>query len=126
MKQGFGLFAEDGKVSTEGLAEAMRSLGSNPSRTLLEEFTNEINSNGASGVDFPEFLTLLSRAKKACEANGGEEEELTQAFKVFNRSQTGVVTAGEIKDFYKSISQDVDIADVRAPPELSCATPTLP
>ena len=45
---------------------------------------NSVDEDEDGNVDFPEFLTLLSRAKKACEANGGEEEELTQAFKVFN------------------------------------------
>jgi calmodulin len=128
MKQGFGLFAEEGtgKVTVEGLGDAMRSLGSNPSRQLLEDIGKEIASTGGTGVDFPEFLTLLSRAKKATEANGGEDAELEQAFKVYNRSQSGVVSAKEIFDFYKSISQDVPIEDVRHESRLAAAAALLP
>ena len=111
VKQGFGLFAEGGKVKVEGLAEAMRSLGANPTKAQMEEYEAEIAANNATEVDFPEFLTLMSRQRKKVEENGGEDEELAQAFKVFNRSQSGAVDSGELVAFYKSIGQDVEQAD---------------
>ena len=114
VKQGFGLFAEGGKLPADGLAEAMRSLGANPSKTQMEEYNAEIAANNQADIDFPEFLTLMSRQKKKVQENGGEDEELAQAFKVFNRSQSGTVTADELVAFYKSIGQDVaedDAAD---------------
>lgn len=113
MKQGFGLFADGGNLAVADLPNALRSLGSNPSKELLEDFEKELSSAGGTTVDFPEFLTMLSRAKKAVEANGGIDAELEQAFKVYNRSQTGVITANEIFDFYKSIGTEIDMQDVR-------------
>lgn len=111
VKQGFGLFAEGGKLPADGLAEAMRSLGANPSKAQMEEYEAEIAANNQADIDFPEFLTLMSRQKKKVQENGGEDEELAQAFKVFNRSQSGVVNADELVAFYKSIGQDVSEDD---------------
>ena len=109
VKQGFKLFTTEGgdKLPVSGLAEAMRSLGANPSKAQMEEYEAEIAANNQEDIDFPEFLTLMSRQRKKVQENGGEDEELAQAFKVFNRSQSGFVDAGEIMAFYKSIGQDV-------------------
>jgi Ca2+-binding EF-hand superfamily protein len=108
VKQGFKLFTTEGdKLPVDGLAEAMRSLGANPSKAQMEEYEAEIAANNQTDIDFPEFLTLMSRQKKKVDENGGEDEELAQAFKVFNRSQSGAVDAAEIVAFYKSIGQDV-------------------
>jgi calmodulin len=113
VKQGFKLFTTEGgdKLPVSGLAEAMRSLGANPSKAQMEEYEAEIAANKQEDIDFPEFLTLMSRQKKKVQENGGEDEELAQAFKVFNRSQSGFVDAGEIMAFYKSIGQDVSEDD---------------
>lgn len=110
IKQGFKLFTEPeggDKLPLKGLAEAMRSLGSNPSKEQMSDYEKEIAANGNEDIDFAEFLTLMSRQRKKVEENGGEDEELAQAFKVFNRSQNGFLDAGEIMAFYKSIGQDV-------------------
>ena len=79
----------------------------------------EIELNGNSTIDFPEFLTLIGRQEKACTEAGGADKELESAFKVFNRSNSGAISKEELIKFFESISLPVDEDDVRPPPSLS-------
>lgn len=60
----------------------MRSLGQNPSKAELEDMVHEIDTDGSGTVDFREFLTLMERRMRS---NADEEEQIREAFKVFDR-----------------------------------------
>lgn len=70
----------------------MRSLGQNPTEAELQEMVAEVDADGSGTVDFPEFLSLMSR--KARDADS--EEELREAFKVFDKDGNGFISAAEV------------------------------
>lgn len=49
-----------------------------PNETVIDNLIS-------GSIDFPEFLTLMARKMKECDT----EEELIQAFKVFDRDGNG-------------------------------------
>jgi calmodulin len=53
--------------------QCMRSLGQNPTEAELAEILKEVADDGKGNVDFPEFLTMMSRKMKE---NGEEEAEI--------------------------------------------------
>ena len=53
---------------------------------------NDVDADGNGVVDFPEFLTLMARKMKDTDS----EEDLVEAFRVFDREGTGFITASEL------------------------------
>merc|ERR1712118_654492 len=80
-KEAFSLFDKDGDgtITTKELGTVMRSLGQNQTEAELQDMINEVDGNGT--IDFPEFLSLMARKMKDTDT----EEELIEAFKVFDR-----------------------------------------
>jgi len=50
---------------------------------------NEVDADGNGTIDFPEFLSLMARKMKDTDT----EEELIEAFKVFDRDGNGLISA---------------------------------
>ena len=49
---------------------------------------NEVDADGNGTIDFPEFLSLMARKMKDTDT----EEELIEAFKVFDRDGNGFIS----------------------------------
>ena len=60
----------------------------------LQEMVAEVDADGSGTVDFPEFLSLMAR--KARDADS--EEELREAFKVFDKDGNGFISAAEVRE----------------------------
>ncbi|XP_056639301.1 calmodulin-like [Diorhabda sublineata] len=72
----------------------MRALGVNPTEAELLVFIKEIvpEQDGTINIDFPEFLTFMGRQMK----NIKDEEELREAFRIFDKDGTGYISAKEL------------------------------
>ncbi|KAI9185947.1 hypothetical protein LWI28_012228 [Acer negundo] len=83
----------DGCITIDELATAIRSLDQNPTEEELQIMINEVDINGNGTIEFGEFLNLMARKMKECEA----EEELREAFKVFDKDQDGYISPNELR-----------------------------
>ncbi|KAH7424218.1 hypothetical protein KP509_12G095500 [Ceratopteris richardii] len=94
-RQAFKLFDKngDGTVTTLELGGVMRSIGLNPTGAELQDMINEVDVDSSGTVDFNEFLLLMSRKMKETDS----EEELQEAFKVFDRDHDGFISAAELR-----------------------------
>ncbi|MED6212169.1 hypothetical protein PIB30_080610 [Stylosanthes scabra] len=72
-----------GCITVEELATVIRSLDQNPSEEELQDMITEVDADGNGTIEFDEFLNLM--AKKIKDTDDAEEE-LKEAFKVFERS----------------------------------------
>ena len=100
----------------------MRSLGQNPSESELQDMINEVDSDNNGTIDFPgtlyitkrlvlsaeltillhiEFLTMMARKMKDTDS----EEEIREAFKVFDRDNNGFISAAELRHVMTSIGE---------------------
>lgn len=77
----------------------MRSLGQNPTEAELQDMINEVDADGNGTIDFPEFLTMMARKMRDTDS----EEEIKEAFKVFDRDNNGFISAAELKHVMISI-----------------------
>ncbi len=104
----------------------MRSLGQNPTEAELQDMISEVDADGNGTIDFPEFLMLMARKLKARRGTGGhsrtcrsscetgscvasagarwlcaqetdQEDELREAFKVFDKDGNGFISAAEVR-----------------------------
>ncbi|KAK2194832.1 bifunctional EF-hand domain/EF-Hand 1 [Babesia duncani] len=109
-KEAFSLFDKDGdgSITTKELGTVMRSLGQNPTEAELQDMINEIDSSGSGAIDFPEFLILMARKMK----EGDTEEELVQAFKVFDRDGNGFISAQELRHVMTNLGEKLTNEEV--------------
>ena len=104
-KDAFTLFDKDGDgtISDEELGIVMRSLGQNPTEQELQDLIAEHDVDGNGFIDFAEFLTLMSKISKDIDA----EEELVEAFKVFDRDGDGRISKKELKHSFKLLGEKI-------------------
>lgn len=109
-KEAFALFDKDNKgcISSSELATVMRSLGFSPSEAEVADLVNEIDLNGNHKIEFSEFLALMSRQLKSTDS----EQELLEAFKVFDKNGDGLISAAELKHVLTSIGEKLTDAEV--------------
>ncbi|XP_078313154.1 calmodulin-like [Crassostrea virginica] len=91
----FSLFDKDndGSINTKELGTVMRALGQNPSITELRAMVDEVDLDGNGVIDFEEFLEMIVKEMKKTDT----EEELREAFRIFDRSGNGYINAKELK-----------------------------
>ncbi|KAK9315713.1 hypothetical protein V1522DRAFT_409271 [Lipomyces starkeyi] len=102
-KEAFSLFDKnnDGQITTKELGTVMRSLGQNPSEAELADMINEVDVDNDGTIDFPEFLTMMARKMKDTDS----EEEIKEAFRVFDRDNNGYISATELRHVMTSIGE---------------------
>ncbi|XP_063428900.1 neo-calmodulin-like [Mytilus trossulus] len=109
-RQAFKLFDKDGDgtVSTNELGVVMRSLGQKPTDEELHAMINEVDEDGNGEIDFDEFLSMI--AKKMGDIDS--EEDLIQAFRIFDTNRTGYITAQEFREVMMNLGERLSYDEV--------------
>ncbi|KAK8447114.1 hypothetical protein SEVIR_8G003000v4 [Setaria viridis] len=92
-----------GTITSKELGTVMRSLGQSPSEEELQDMVKEVDADGSGAIDFQEFLTLLARQMR--EANGADEDELREAFRVFDQDQNGFISRDELGHVLQNLGE---------------------
>lgn len=106
IKEAFSLFDRDGNgtISTDEFGTVMRSLGHYPTEAEIADMINEIDPDGSLGiVYFPMFLTMINRKLK--EGNQITEDEVIDAFKVFDKEGNGFISATELRHIVTNLGE---------------------
>ncbi|WVZ68468.1 hypothetical protein U9M48_017403 [Paspalum notatum var. saurae] len=109
-KEAFSLFDKDGDgcITTKELGAVMRSLGQNPTEAELQAMIAEVDADGNRTIDLQEFLGLMARKMKDTES----EEELREAFRVFDKDQNGAISAAELRHVMTNLGEKLSDAEV--------------
>ncbi|KAG0464276.1 hypothetical protein HPP92_019916 [Vanilla planifolia] len=109
-REAFCLFDKDGdgRITVEELATVIGSLGHNPSQEELQDMIDEVDFNRNGTIEFGEFLSLMARKMKETDA----EEELREAFKVFDKDQNGYISANELRNVMMNLGEKLTDEEV--------------
>jgi calmodulin len=91
----------DGQITTKELGSVIKSLGQDVTAKKLEEIIREIDADGSGSVDFSEFIFLIIKQMKDLDL----EEEMKEAFKVFDKDGNKVITAHEMRAIFVGMKE---------------------
>lgn len=97
-----------GTIPTSALGPVMRSLGANPTDAEINDMIMEVNADGDDTIDFPTFLSLQARKMKDTDS----EEELIEAFKVFDRDGSGFINYAELRHIMTSLGEKLSDEEI--------------
>ncbi|CAD5187760.1 calmodulin-like protein 8 isoform X2 [Musa acuminata AAA Group] len=99
----------DGCITFEELSTVIKSLGLKPNEGEVHKMISEIDANGNGTIEFQEFLNLMaSKLNKGIDS----EDELKEAFKVFDKDQNGFISATELRNVMISLGEKLTDEEV--------------
>ncbi|KAK6617931.1 hypothetical protein RUM43_014160 [Polyplax serrata] len=109
-KEAFMLFDkdEDGQITMAELGVVMRSLGQRPTETELRDMVNEVDQDGNGTIEFNEFLQMMAKKMKG----GDGEEELREAFRVFDKNNDGLISSIELRHVMTNLGEKLSDEEV--------------
>ena len=94
---------KDGLINFSELGNVLKSQGFNPTNQELLEMIEDVDENEDDKINFEEFLILMhSRLKKA-----DIENELNEAFSVYDKNGSGVISVREFKRIMNSLGERI-------------------
>ena len=104
-KEVFCLFDknEDGTISTSELGSMLKMLGEDPQDEVLEEMIRQADLNRNGIVEFPEFLTMMSKKDADKEEDKDKDKDtdrvkkIRAAFRVFDKDGNGFISPAELR-----------------------------
>jgi len=104
-KEAFSLFDAkgNGSISEQDLGVVMRSLGQNPTEKEIESMIQEVDADGNGEIDFAEFVQMMKTQLQNRDIN----QELMEAFQVFDCNKNGRISPTELKTTMKNLGQEL-------------------
>ena len=99
---------KDGYITTKELGDIMKGLGQNPSEAELQNLINEVDIEDNGTIDLKEFIGLMAKKMKEPE----NEEEIIEAFKVFDKDGNGLISSDELLHVMTSLGDNLTIEEV--------------
>ena len=108
----------DGKLTSQEMCNIMRTLGKNFSNKELNSIIQEIEEKGKGYIELDKFIELMAMNKIDEETLKVEQTNLINAFKYFDREQTGLIDYKEFKHILTTVSEKLSDDEVKKLDEL--------
>ena len=97
-----------GRLSIREIGAVMKSIGLCFPEEELKAIFKEIMPTGADTIDFPEFISMLSKKMKDIDT----EEELKRVFREFDKTNKGYVTVEDLKEVGKITGEKFTVEEL--------------
>lgn len=105
LRRVFGMFDRngDGKISRKELSESLEKLGIHIPEKELSVMIEKIDANGDGCLDVDEFGELYAAIMEDEERGVNEDEDMREAFNVFDQNGDGFITVDELRAVLSSL-----------------------
>ncbi|KAF8176298.1 calmodulin [Pholiota molesta] len=93
----------DGTITTSELGTVMRSLGRNPTNVELEGILKSVDKDQNGTIEFSEFVDLMGRSQQTLSPGAEPQDELFQAFSVFDKDASGKISLTELETVMNNV-----------------------
>jgi calmodulin len=109
-KDVFSLFDKDsdGTVPSKELGTIMRSLGSNPTQSELQDLIRELDVTNSGKLDFGDLLKAMEKEYRKPDT----EDQIREAFKIFDKDNSGFISAEELKHVMLNLGEKLSQEEV--------------
>ena len=83
----------NGMIEASELQSLLRELGHAISHEQAQQFINQIDYDGNGVITFNEFVVVMAQRLR----DAAQERKMIEAFKFFDRDNSGYITAEELK-----------------------------
>jgi calmodulin len=110
----------DGRITVADLLTVAHQLGLPGTERDLGQLIGKTNIDVRGKLDFNTFLVLMSRSREDVALQDAEhmrqqqEDEMRQAFKVFDRDGNGLIDQKELRTTMKNLGEKLSKDDVKA------------
>ena len=101
---------KDGIVSLQELASVMRSLNQDVSEVELRLIIDDVNPEKTGTIDFAQFVFIMQKRR----TGDDYDEEIINAFRVFDKNDNGIITASELRHVLTTIGDKLTDEEVDA------------
>ncbi|XP_023321162.1 neo-calmodulin [Eurytemora carolleeae] len=99
----------DGVVTSVEVGQIMRAIGQNPSEAEIQDMVNTVDKDGTGNIDFPEFLLMMTMKH----INENAEDEIREAFKVFDGDGNGYINRQELACVMMNIGEKLTMEEIQ-------------
>ncbi|KAL0918000.1 hypothetical protein M5K25_013115 [Dendrobium thyrsiflorum] len=105
LKRVFQLFDRngDGRITKKELSDSLHNLGIHIPDDELQSMIDNIDVNGDGCIDIDEFGVLYQNIMDDQRGDEDEEEDMREAFKVFDQNGDGFITVDELRSVLSSL-----------------------
>ena len=114
-RDAFKLFDKDGDgvISVDEVFNVFHSLGFKKYKKKdIAKMVQSIDIDGNGTIDLDEFIVLLRKKKTGKYKHMSYEDELRQAFKVFDTDGSGSIDASELAKTMRALGEDLSENDI--------------
>jgi calmodulin len=99
---------EDGFVNTSELANIIKSINTDISEEELLELLQEVELEVNGEINFEKFVSIVNRR----EYDVDTEEELLNAFKIFDKEGNGLINLDELKHIMLKVGKNLSESEI--------------
>ena len=74
----------------------------------IQDMIREVDVDHTGSIDFQEFVAMMSRKM----GEKDYDQELRDAFKVFDRDNSGTISSAELRDVMKALGENLSDAEI--------------
>ena len=99
---------KDGFVNTSELANIIKSINTDVSNEELLELLQEVELEVNGEINFEKFVSIVNRR----EYDVDTEEELLNAFKIFDKEGNGLINLNELKNIMLKVGKNLSESEI--------------
>jgi len=105
----FNMFDKQKKgfIHTSQVGQILRTMGQAFEERDLKQLIKEFDSDGSGEIEFEEFAALIARFVADDEDTGALEEELREAFRLYDKQGNGYINVSDLRDILRALDEKI-------------------